>query len=144
MPNEPEAINIALAEKLGVQPQLSWHVLSPDETSSVITCTSKAEAEEWLARVVRENPGTWLKDYRVGAWKVYPRYADSADGCFDLIAEMAKRGYHFQITTYPDGRVVVECWRVGDGLRHGRVTDSSIPMAVALAAKAAIEFRGGK
>lgn len=70
---KPEQQRIAIAEFCGHEPELSWHVLSPDGKGSCISGTER-ECEEWLARMVQDYPGSLYCTYHVGAWKHYRHY----------------------------------------------------------------------
>jgi hypothetical protein len=74
----------AIAELLGVAPQLTWQVLSPDESGSAASFDSKREADEWLARHKSEIPNSVLKDYHVGVWKRYPFYSRSIQDAWGI------------------------------------------------------------
>lgn len=78
-----EAIRIAIAEACGHEPELTWHVLSPDGKGSCLS-GEKHKMEAWLADMQSRYPQSLYATYHVGAWKHYKHYDEDLNAMHEV------------------------------------------------------------
>jgi hypothetical protein len=105
----------AIAELLGVEPEISWHVLSPDESSTVIRMNSRQEAEYWLLDHLSRIPDSFVKDYHVGSWNNWPLYSTDIRIAFRLAESMEKLGMWLKLASSfaPKDSELGRLWNAG-------------------------------
>ncbi len=100
-------LNALIGEMMGAQPRLSWNVMNPDETATAYHSDSKQECEHFLADTLRRMPDSWLKDYHVGSWKIWPRYSEEISAAWTVVEKMRERGFWLKLCTHWEGNNLV-------------------------------------
>lgn len=99
-----EEINAAVHEKvMGLEPNLSWQVLSPDGEASCFGATTKWECEKWMQDALRWTPDSWIKDYHVGTWKHCPPYVQQIGVAWDVVRKLREDDWIVAVKELPPG-----------------------------------------
>jgi hypothetical protein len=92
-------LDAIIGKIIGVKPKVTHEILNADETASAAKFDSKLEAQEYLERVLRDYPNSWLKEYHVGTWEFWPRFStDLSDA-----ARLLSRTKHYEMSSLPTG-----------------------------------------
>jgi len=99
-----------VGETFRLSPDLSWQILNADETASIFSAKSEREAEDYLARQLKNYPDSMFKDYHVGHWKFYKRYSSEMAEAWKLVELMNEAGWNFSLIRKLDGISEVSFW----------------------------------
>lgn len=142
-------LDALIAEKvMGVEPMLSWQVMSLDERSSVLSGT-KDECERWLESHAKLFPISAYAGYHVGAWKHHPRYSIDISAAWQVVERVRKiipkqtqtQAYSFQLCQLgiPGSWSCSFVVNDGDWSTQARVEGvATAPLAICLAALKAV------
>jgi hypothetical protein len=111
----PEQQRIAIAEAVGVKPELrDWHAESPDGSSICFSAETEYAVVSWLETLPK---GSWAKDYVARPYYRYPDYT----GSLDCMHEAEKALTMDQMRIYQDEliRWNNRAYRTGGPTHHG-------------------------
>lgn len=128
-------LDALIAEKvMGVEPMLSWQVMSLDERSSVFSGT-KDECERWLESHAKLFPISAYAGYHVGAWKHHPHYSTDIACAWQVVEKMRQLRYEFLLITVRSSEFEARFW--SDNPTCKALTHAA-PLAICLASLKAV------
>ena len=76
-----------------VEPILSYEILNDTETAFAFTTRTWEEAEKYLTSTLKQYPNSWLKNYHVGAWELYPKYSTDEEAFLAVLEILRQDGW---------------------------------------------------